>query len=306
MIRKLKINHIKWIDVVGASEGEKLEILNKYSFHELDVEACLEPNQRPRIDEYPEDGYSFITYHFPKFDLAKKVYVLNEFNIFFSKDYIITFRDHSFSQIDQIFNHYDGLKQTQKDKEIKFTSGYILYEITQAMLEKMFGVLKKSSMDIKNLENSVFDKADSFLVKDIMLKKRNIAVLRNMFTPQVTTLQNIERVINKIYDWEMEVYFEDLEDKLDQIINDIKILWEQIDNVEDAFKSIIDIRTNNTVKLLTLFSAFLLPLTLITSFYGMNITLPYQESPLFIYFLITISVLVMFVLYAVLKRSGKF
>jgi Mg2+ and Co2+ transporter CorA len=53
----------------------------------------------------------------------------------------------------------------------------------------------------------------------------------------------------------MEVYFEDLENKLDQIINDIKILWEQIDNVEDAFKSIIDIRTNNTVKLLTFFSA---------------------------------------------------
>jgi len=42
MIRKLKINHIKWIDVVGVSEEEKLKILNKYDFHELDIEACLE------------------------------------------------------------------------------------------------------------------------------------------------------------------------------------------------------------------------------------------------------------------------
>ena len=174
------------------------------------------------------------------------------------------------------------------------------------MLEKMFGVLKKSHIDVKHLENSVFDKADSLLVRDIMLKKRNIAVLKNMFTPQVTVLQNIEHTINKLYDGEMEVYFEDLEDKLDQIINDIKILWEQIDNVEDAFKSIIDIRTNNTVKLLTFFSAFLLPLTLITSFYGMNITLPYQDSPLFIYGLIMSSVFAMFILYAILKKSGKF
>lgn len=122
MIRKLKINHIKWIDVVGASEEEKLKILKKYNFHELDIEACLEGNQRPRIDEYPEDKYSFITYHFPKYDLVKKMYLLNEFNIFFSKDYIITFRTYSFSQIDQIFNYYDGLKQTKKDEEIKFTS----------------------------------------------------------------------------------------------------------------------------------------------------------------------------------------
>jgi len=138
MIRKLKINHIKWIDVVGASEDDKLKILKKYDFHELDIEACLEGNQRPRIDNYPEDKYSFITYHFPKYDLLKKVYQLNEFNIFFSKDYIITFRTYNFSQIDKIFNYYDGLKQTKKDEEIKFTSGYILYEITQAMLEKMF------------------------------------------------------------------------------------------------------------------------------------------------------------------------
>lgn len=306
MIRQLTINQIKWIDVVGASEWEKWEILKKYNFHELDIEACLEWNQRPRIDQYPEDRYSFIIYHFPKYDLKRKLYLLNEFNIFFSKDYIITFRDYPFSQIDAIFNHYDGLNQTQKDEDIKFTTGYILYEITQAMLEKMFGVLKKSSQDVKSLENSVFEKADSFLVRDIMLKKRNIVVLKNMFTPQVMVLKHIEQVINKIYDSEMEVYFEDLEDKLDQIINDIKILWEQIDNVEDAFKSIIDIRTNNTVKLLTFFSAFLLPLTLITSFYGMNISLPYQQSAWFVYGLLWMSIFGMWIIYILLKRSGKF
>jgi magnesium transporter len=65
----------------------------------------------------------------------------------------------------------------------------------------------------------------------------------------------------------MEVYFEDLEDKLEQIVNEIVILEEHIDSVEDAFKTIVDINTNMIVKVLTIFSAFLLPLTLITSFY---------------------------------------
>ena len=65
----------------------------------------------------------------------------------------------------------------------------------------------------------------------------------------------------------MEVYFEDLEDKLDQILSDIDILSEYIDSVEDAFKSMIDIKTNFVLKVLAIFSAFMLPLTLITSFY---------------------------------------
>jgi len=65
----------------------------------------------------------------------------------------------------------------------------------------------------------------------------------------------------------MEEYFEDLEDKISKVVNDIKILEEYIDSIEDAFKTIIDINTNKVMTLLALFSAFLLPLTLITSFY---------------------------------------
>jgi magnesium transporter len=65
----------------------------------------------------------------------------------------------------------------------------------------------------------------------------------------------------------MEVYFEDLEDKLDQIVNEITVLQEYIESIEDAFKSMVDIKTNFVMKLLTVFSAFMLPLTFVTSFY---------------------------------------
>jgi len=65
----------------------------------------------------------------------------------------------------------------------------------------------------------------------------------------------------------MEEYFEDLEDKISKVVNDIRILEEYTDSIENAFKTIIDIRTNNVMTILAMFSAFLLPLTLVTSFY---------------------------------------
>lgn len=89
--------------------------------------------------------------------------------------------------------------------------------------------------------------------------------------------------MKKLFDDEIEAYFEDLEDKLQRIITDISVLEEQIESVEDAFKSMIDIQTNSIIKFLTIFSAFMLPLTLITSFYGMNIALPYQDTPIIAY-----------------------
>jgi magnesium transporter len=112
-----------------------------------------------------------------------------------------------------------------------------------------------------------------------MIKKRNIVVLKHMFKPQVVVLRQLETVINELYEGEMEVYFEDLEDKLDQLVSDIEILDEYIESVEDAFKTMIDIKTNFVIKVLTIFSAFMLPLTLLTSFYGMNVTdLPLAET----------------------------
>lgn len=70
---------------------------------------------------------------------------------------------------------------------------------------------------------------------------------------------------------EVELYFENLEDKLDKIFSEIQLLQENIDSIEDTLKSVFELETNTTIKYLTVFSAFMLPLTLVTSFFGMNV-----------------------------------
>ena len=104
----------------------------------------------------------------------------------------------------------------------------------------------------------------------------------------------------------MEVYFEDLEDKLEQIVNEISVLQEYIDSIEDAFKSMVDIKTNFVIKVLTAFSAFMLPLTLITSFYWMNVELPFAENIQFVVFLLFSSLFIMVLLYVLLRKSWRF
>ncbi|QFR39422.1 magnesium transporter CorA family protein [Candidatus Gracilibacteria bacterium 28_42_T64] len=304
MLKKQKINGIHWIDGVGLSDKDIVKTLEKYKIHELDLEACLEGNQRARVDKY--DDYTFVVYHYPKYNRATKVYELNEFNMFLSKDFLITFREFPFSRINKVFENYGEKKVSGESKKLKISTGYILYEITQAMLEKMFNMIKNIKLDIKNLEKKVFEKGNSSLVKEIMIKKRNIVVLKHMFKPQVALLKQLEHIVNELYAGEMEVYFEDLEDKLDQILSDIDILAEYIDSVEDAFKAMIDIKTNFVLKVLAIFSAFLLPLTLITSFYGMNIELPTWTTPDFVYILLLGSVAIMFMVYLFLKKTGKF
>lgn len=70
---------------------------------------------------------------------------------------------------------------------------------------------------------------------------------------------------------EVELYFENLEDKLDKIFSEIQLLQENIDSMEDTLKSIFELDSNTTIRYLTIFSAFMLPLTLLTGIFGMNI-----------------------------------
>ena len=302
MIQKLKIKWVKWIDWVNLDKAEIYKILKKYDFHELDIEACMEENQRARIDSY--DDYIFMVLHFPKYNQKTKFYNLNEFNIFLWKDFLITFREFEWKNIDKIFEDYKNLN-LDDDSDFKITSGYILYEIIQSMLEKMFKFIDNIKKDLKVVEWLVFEKANASLVKEIMVKKRNIVILKHMLLPQISVMRTIETKMNEMFKWEMEEYFEDLEDKISKVVSDIKVLEEYLDSVEDAFKTIIDIRTNNVMSFLAIFSAFFLPLTLITSFYGMNIKLPFENKPDIIYLSLLIITILMIWAYFYWKKKWK-
>lgn len=304
MIKKQKINNIRWVDGVNTSPKDVEKTLEKHHIHELDLEACLEWDQRARLDLY--DDYAFLILHFPKYNRVTKVYELNEFNIFFNTEFIISFREFNYAKITHIFENFWKEKLSLKEKQFKVTPAFILYEVIQAMLEKVYNMLKNIRMDVKQLERQVFDEGDTSLVKEILNKKRNIVTLKHMFKPQILVLRQLELFIDKNYRDDIEVYFEDLEDKLNQIVNHIEILSEYIDSVEDAFKSTIDIKTNFIIKVLTIFSAFLLPLTLITSFYGMNIDFPLWMTTNFVYILLVGTLLIMFMIYLILRKTGKF
>jgi len=297
-IKKVEIWNLKWIDAVNIDNDKKIEIIKPYDFHELDIEAILEENQFPRVNY--DDNYIFIILHFPKYIKNTGNYVINEFNIFLWKDFLITLRDYHSSHVDKIFELY-------KNKEIKenekINPWYILYEIIQVMLEKMFNVIKNLKKDLRDLEKNIFENASSDDVKTILTKKRNIVFLKHMFQPQVLVLRQLENELNKFFKWEYELYFEDLEDKIDFIINQILVLYERIETIEDAFRNIVDLKMNKTMAILTVFSALMLPLTLITSFYWMNITLPFAHKPSIVYWLLIVCTILMIIWIIYLKKK---
>ncbi len=269
----IKLDRIKqWIDIINPSVEEVDEIMEKYDFHSLDRDAILEENQYARIDTY--DDYLFIVLHFPKLEPRSKRYIHNEFNIFISKNYLITFRYFNTSAVKQLQEKYQDInaaKKEMEDEDMPFNTGIILYELIDNLLIKVMRMIEYFWKDLRMLENELLSSNSEKLIEEIMIKKRNIITLKHMIKPQIAVLKLIEIRMNELFNGEVELYFENLEDKLDKIYSDIQLLQENIDSMEDTLKSVFELKTNTTMKHLTIFSAVMLPLTLVTSFFGMNV-----------------------------------
>ena len=254
-----------WEDYINPPLDDIDALMEKYAFHELDKEAILEENQYARIDTY--DKYLFLVLHFPKYELTTERYIQNELNIFIGKDYLLSFRYYQSKTMKTVFENYENRIWEWE----KITPAFLLYDIIEHYLDKTMKMLERFGKDLKLLERELFVAKGPDLIKSIMTRKRNIITLKHMMKPQIGVLKMIEIRMKERFSEEVELYFENLEDKLDKIFSEIQLLQENIDSMEDTLKSVFELETNTTIKYLTVFSAFILPLTLLTGIFWMNI-----------------------------------
>lgn len=92
---------------------------------------------------------------------------------------------------------------------------------------------------------------------------------------------------------ELEVYFSDLVDHIEKIWDTLENYKELIEGVHDAHQSLLSNKINDIMRMLTIFSVVILPLTLITGIYGMNIKrLPIEGSPFAFITIMSVMILI--------------
>lgn len=272
----IQIWSISRIHLVNPSEAEVTRIGEQYDLHELVVEDLLELNTQDKIDVY--DDQIALVLHFPKRASGAAAYLLNEFNIVLGKDYIISVTRFATNHIQQLRTQFtDELHQYQQDQEhYKITPYYMLYEIIDVMYNKLNKTLVKSSKDALAIEEQIFQRRyDSQVISDLLLKKRNLSFMKHNFVSQKEVLEELVNTLPSFYEEELEVYFDDLISKHAKILHMIDDQTENINSLADTYNSLMSIRMNDTILLLTVVTIVLGTLTLVTGMYGMNVPIPW-------------------------------
>jgi len=270
-LAELRQGSLTWIHLTAPTAQEVEQLQNRFHWHSLDVEDVLSKRQRPKIDEYPD--YLFGVLHFPVYDKVVQRLNAGELDLFLSADYLVTLPGVELLPVTRLF------QRCYEDAELRESmfakgSGYLLYHVLDDLFDYCFPILDKIGHKLDTIEDEMFEGRSEEVVRDISNVKQEIISYRKIIKPERATLRVLERHTRRFLPEELEVYFDDIVDAAERIWDMLDNYKEVVEGLESTNESVISHRQNDILRILTVFSVVLLPLTLISGIFGMNVRFP--------------------------------
>ncbi len=264
---------LTWIHLQKPDALNAGLLADRFGWHPLDVEDVLSKRQRPKVDDYADEGYLFGVLHFPVFDRTVQRLNAGELDIFIGPDYLVTLPSVELLPVTRLFRRCEE-DDVFRDQLFSKGSGRLLYEVLDDLFDYCFPILDKIGYKLDSLEDDVFEGRSEEVVRDISNVKQEIISYRKIIKPERTTLRLLERHVERFLPEELELYFDDIVDAAERIWDILDNYKEVVEALESTNESVISHRQNDVLRILTVFSVVLLPLTLITGFFGMNVQFP--------------------------------
>jgi len=287
-MRQIETKNITWIDFLEPSADEVLA-LKKMKIHPLALEEFSTPSARPKASLYGNCLY--LTVHIPLFDKLNRRTYPSELDIVMTDTHLITGHDQDIFQLREFFTKLQRSKNL-REKYMSQSPGYLLYYIIEMLLESCFPKIDHINKNLDKIEEEIFKGNERKMVHEISYVKRDILNFRRTLKPQKSVLESLARDNYPLLEAELRPYYQDLVGTNIRVWSALENAKETIESLEDTNDALLSNKLNYTMKVLTIFSAIFLPMTVISNILAMSAPIPWGHSPLGFWIWIGIMLLV--------------
>jgi magnesium transporter len=290
---------LRWIHIERPKLPEREWLAEHFDFHPLAFEDLVSRNQRPKVDIY--DDYLFIILYFPSYEKATGRLKAVELDLFVGPNYVITIPNDRFVPLSRLFDRVRENAEVRRQL-FAYGSGYLLYRIVDEAVDAGFPMLRQMGSKLEDVEDGLFEGRSQELVRDIASVKSEIINFRRIVRPQRVVYRDLENAVSRYRAPDLDLYFDDITDASERIWDVLENYKEQIESLEVTTESVISHRVNEVLRVLTIFSVLVLPLTFVASLWGMNVEVPFADSDLGFVILGAVMVIVLVVTLAAFRR----
>jgi magnesium transporter len=254
-----------WIQISGLHEVSIIEKLGKhFGIHPLTIEDILNTQQRPKIDVF--DNYIFIVLRVHLCDDTEKHVVSEQIGFILGEKFLITFQECASDKFKPVVNRLI----TSKGRIRKSGPDYLAYALMDCVVDDYFKILENFDEEIELIEEELLAAPGTDTLHKIIALKRSLITLRKSAWPLREIINRMERDEICFVAETTHIYLRDLYDHVVQVIENMEDHREVLSGMLDVYLSSVSNRLNEVMKVLTIFATIFIPLTFITSLYGMN------------------------------------
>ncbi|MFC6099749.1 magnesium transporter CorA family protein [Olivibacter domesticus] len=284
-----------WIDLTDPTTEEIQAIAKQFSLHETSIKDCMQPDHLPKYETV--DNYTFIIFRvFTKQAISEADTIqelTNKIALFFTSEYMITVHRSEQPLIDEV-------KAKAIDEIGCKDTLCLLNRLIRAALLTFEEPSMKLSKSLDYFEENVFLKQRKApILRGLYYVKRKVDVMRRLLILSYEIIDKIDTPKQR------NIYTRDLRDLYIRMQNIYDNLSENTAQLLSAYFSIASHRTNEIMRVLTIFSVFFMPLTFVVGVYGMNFHFMPELDWYFGYPLIMlVMAIITLAIYAWFKKKG--
>jgi magnesium transporter len=290
---KKKENKI-WIKASNISKDEEKILQEIFGIHPITIEDISSPQTRVKYEEFEE--YTLIIFKGIK---EIKNSLIENYNISFiiGKKYIITINDEANEIIEELSKNEKKIENFLKKDE-----DYIAHYVLDKEVDKYLKTKIELGEVLKKIEREFAEKHDKETLRKIFAKELLFLEFRQLAESITDVCLNLTKPADNYINNNLIPYFRDVHDHAFRTTEGLKTMLGRINGMRNIYMSISSMKMNETIRALTIIMALMMPLTIITGFYGMNIELPFQKNP-YAYMIIGIIMMISSIVMIIL--SGK-
>jgi len=272
-IEEISGGGFSWFDLQNPDRKDVEELAARYQFNELNIEDCMTKFELPKLDSY--DGHFFVILHFPPLSAKNRMKKYSQLSMFVGRDFLITIHQGELGPLVDLVNMCKNNTDPERRKRLlEKSSGILLHEIIDVLVDDLLHTTRRIIANLDDIEDGVFDEAKS-AARSISILRREINMVRRIVNPLKRFVLEIgERVKRFSESEELELYFDDVIDHINKVIESLEESRETMEIYKDTDFMLSTEKTNKVLAALTIIFTLAIPATVIGTFYGMNVSLP--------------------------------
>jgi magnesium transporter len=254
-----------WVNMDAPTLADDDILLNVFKFHPLTVEDCRANRHHPKVEEFPD--YLYYIVHGVRTDTSPDRFNTIELDGFLGRNFVVTYHHEELRAIELV-------KQRIRSSPITCQRGaaFLLHQIVDNIVDDYLPVMDHFDERLAQLEDNIFKtrRPSNEILEEILGLKRSVLRLRRISSKQLDVLYRMSHGQFQLISGPVLPFYRDIYDHILRVTDLAESYRDLIGGALDAYLSVVSNRMNEIMKVLTIFSAIMLPLTFIAGVYGMN------------------------------------